>query len=409
MTPILRAAELDRADPVAAYVKRFASRDDWVFLDGNSVGAMPVGAAERAHALIDDWTNLRRCGWSKREWLDRPAQIGDAVARLIGAGPGEVTACDSTTLNLYKAASHAVALNPERNVILTQTGNFPTDLFVLQGLVKASGGRLRIEHASDEEDALAKLDDQVAVVSFCHVDYRSGYRWDMARINKAARAVGAINVWDLSHSAGVISVDVNAMDCDFVFGCGYKYLSFGPGGPAYIYGRSELIDATWPAIAGWMGHVDIFAFADDFEPHPGVKAFLTATPMVGANELASAAAEIWAEVDPKALWEKHRSLSEFAVEILQSECAELGVELNSPAEYAKRGGHISFKAPGAGSVVEALLDRGVVGSYRNPDSIRFGLSPLSLRHADVALAVGRLKDVLETEAWRDPKYAKVSV
>ena len=288
MTLAEQAAALDAADAVADYRGLFASRAGWVFLDGNSVGAMPQTAADRAHDLIDDWVKLRRCGWSKRAWLERPTQIGDAVARLIGAGPGEVIACDSTTLNLYKAVAHALALNPERSVILTQQGNFPTDLFVLQGLARAARGRLEVREVADAEEALTALDDSVAALSFCHVDYRSSARWDMARINVAAHAAGVINVWDLSHSAGVIPVDVRASGCDFAIGCGYKYLSFGPGGPAYIYGRPELIDAAWPAVAGWMGHADIFAFADRYEPHAGVKAVLTAPPMVGADELASA-------------------------------------------------------------------------------------------------------------------------
>jgi kynureninase len=231
----------------------------------------------------------------------------------------------------------------------------------------------------------------------------------MARVTKAAHAVGACTVWDVSHSAGAAPVDVMSAGTDFAIGCGYKYLCAGPGGPAFIYMRPGLGDDRWPALAGWMGHADVYAFARDYAPHAGVKKFLTGTPMVGANELASAILDIWPRIEPRKLWAKHRSLTDFLIAALKQECGPLGVAVNSPEDHERRGGNVSFRSPGAGLVVEALIDAGVISSFRKPDAIRFGVSPLVIRHADLWEAVQRLKRVLADGIWREPKYAKVSV
>jgi kynureninase len=406
---LAEAQALDAADPMAGLRDLFELPDGTIFMDANSVGPMPRAARRKAEALLDDWVNLRRRGWSRRRWLDMPSLLGDAVAPLIGAPRGSVVMCDSTTLNQFKAVSHCLALRPGRGTIVTQNGNFPTDVHVLQGLVRASQGRLALKYADSEEEAFAALDETVAVAALSHVDYRSGERWDMGRITAAAHEQGALTVWDVSHSAGAVPVDVTAADADFAVGCGYKYLCAGPGGPAYIYAKPGRGDDSWPALAGWMGHADVFAFARDFEPHAGVKKFLTGTPLVGANELASPLLDIWPRVDPPALWAKHKSLTDFLIAALRRECGQLGVEVTSPADHARRGGNVSFRSPGAGSVVEALIDAGVVSSFRKPDAIRFGVSPLTIRHVDCWEAVQRLKRVLAGELWRRPQYATVSV
>ena len=403
------AQELDKADPLAHVRDLFELPDGVIFMDANSVGPMPRGVRAKAKGLLDDWVNLRRRGWSQRQWLDMPSRLGDAIAPMIGAGPGQVVMCDSTTLNQFKAVSHCLALRPDRRVIVTQNGNFPTDVHVLQGMVRGSGGRLALHFVDSENEAVAALDESVAVAALSHVDYRSGERWGMARVTKAAHAKGVLTVWDVSHSAGAVPVDVGAADADFAIGCGYKYLCAGPGGPAFIYMKEGLGDAVWPALAGWMGHADVYAFARDYAPHPGVKKFLTGTPLVGADELASAILDIWPKIDPAALWAKHKSLTDFLIAALRQECGPFGVEVTSPADHSRRGGNVSFRSPGAGSVVEALIDAGVISSFRKPDAIRFGVSPLVIRHADCREAVERLKRVLAEEIWKQPKYAKVSV
>jgi len=403
------AQNLDANDPLAQVRDLFELPDGVIFMDANSVGPMPRAARAKAKGLLDDWVNLRRRGWSQRQWLEMPSRLGDAIAPMIGAGVGQVVMCDSTTLNQFKAVSHCLALRPERRVIVTQNGNFPTDVHVLQGMVKSSGGRIALRFVDSEDDAMAALDESVAVAAISHVDYRSGERWDMAKVTKAAHAKSVLTVWDVSHSAGAVPVNVKAADTDFAIGCGYKYLCAGPGGPAFIYMKPGLGDGVWPALAGWMGHADVYAFARDYAPHKGVKKFLTGTPLVGADELASAILEIWPKIEPAALWAKHKSLTDFLIAALRQECGPLGVEVTSPVDHARRGGNVSFRSPGAGSVVEALIDAGVVSSFRKPDAIRFGVSPLVIRHGDCWEAVARLKRVLADQIWKQPTYTKVSV
>lgn len=400
---------LDREDPLSRYLEKFEKRPGWIFFDANSMGPMPKSVRKAASAMLDDWVELRRCGWSQREWVEGPQIVGDGFAHWIGAGPGEVTVCDNTTLNIYKLAAQALRMNADRSKIVTQSGNFPTDLHVLQGFVEQSGGRLRIVLADTESELIAAIDADTALVALCHAEYRSGDRWDMAAINDAAHAVGALTLWDLSHTAGAVKVDLNGTNADFAVGCGYKYLSGGLGSPAYLWVRPDLLDAKWPVIAGWMGHADIYAFAEIYEPIADVRRHLTGTPTVGANEIFRCATDIWKDIDVRDLDARHKSLSDTLIALLEQECGDLGVVVTSTRDHAKRGGHVSFTAPGAGNTVEALLGEGVVGSFRKPDSIRFGVGPFALSHADLWEAVQRLKDVLVQEKWRDERFAEVTV
>ena len=403
------ALDRDAADPLASLRDLFELEPATIFMDANSIGPMPKAVRQSAQGLLDDWVALRRCGWSNREWLDMPSKLGDALAPMLGAGAGEVVVCDSTTINQFKAVSHCLAINASRGLILSQNGNFPTDVHVLQALVEASHGRLKLRFIDTEDEAVAAMDETVAVAALSHVDYRSGERWDMRRVTDAAHAKGVLTVWDTSHSAGAVPVDLKGSGTDMAVGCGYKYLCTGPGGPAFIYARKDIADAVWPALGGWMGHADVFAFARDFAPHPGVKRFIAGTPAVAANELAAPLLDIWPRIDPPKLWARHKSLTDFLIALLDQECASLGVEVTSPRDHARRGGNVSFRSPGAGSVVEALIDQGVVSSFRKPDAIRFGVSPLVISHADIYEAVMRLKHILTENIWREPKYKKVSV
>jgi kynureninase len=403
------ASALDAADPLAAWRDVFELKPGTIFMDANSIGPMAKSVRRAADGLLDDWVNLRRRGWSSREWLDMPSKLGDAIAPMIGAGAGEVVVCDSTTINQFKAVAHCLAINRERSVILSQNGNFPTDVHVIQGVVEASQGRLALRFIDTEDEAVAAMDEGIAVAALSHVDYRSGERWDMKRVTKAAHDKGVLTVWDLSHSAGAVPVDVRAAGTDMAIGCGYKYLCTGPGGPAYIYARKDIADAAWPALAGWMGHADVFGFTRDFAPHPGIKRFIAGTPQVAANELARPLLDIWPKIEPRTLWAKHKSLTDLLIALLEQECGPLGVEVTSPRDHGRRGGNVSFRSPGAGSVVEALIDLGVVSSFRKPDAIRFGVSPLVISHVDIHEAVMRLKRILAEDIWKQAKYRKVSV
>jgi len=390
---------------------RFARpAEDAVYLDGNSIGAMPADAPQRVQrVMLDGWLEARRRGWNRFEWLEMPWLLGDGFAHLLGAGKGDVVFCDNTSVNLYKILGYAWQLQRKRPVIVTETWNFPTDMYVAEGLARFAGGGAEVRRIDSPDQLDAALTPGVGVLYLSHVDYRSSRRWDLAAVNRKAAAAGILTLWDLSHSAGAIAVDLGGSNTDFAVGCGYKYICGGPGAPAWLYVNPRHQNKAWPVIAGWMGHEDVFAFAPAYAPVDGVRRQLTGTPGIIANEATAAAIDIWRDVRVADLDWKHRSISALLIELLEQECGEFGLKVTSPRRYEERGGAVIFSHPGAGSVTEALLENGVVSSFRRPDSIRFGVSPVALSHADIWLAVSRLRKVLQGELWRDPKYRKVSV
>ena len=402
---------LDAADPLARFRERFAApADGRIFFDANSIGRMPATVPERMSRLFADaWVGMGRRSWSRCEWLERPRQIGAVFAPFIGARPEDVLACDSTTVNLFKLLTCAWRTRRSGSVILTEAGNFPSDLYVAQGLPGAIEGGPAIEICPGRGPLLDAIGPETAVVYLSHTDYRSSERWDMAEVNARARAAEAVTLWDLSHSAGAVPVDLMGTDADYAVGCGYKYLGAGPGGPAWLWVHPRHGGAAWPTICGWMGHEDPFAFDGRYAPGAGAARHAAGTPPVIANEVAWCAAEIWREVEPAALWDKHRRLSDLLVALIEQECGALEVALQSPRDHERRGGHVSFTHPAAGPVVEALFEAGVVASFRKPDSIRFGPGALHLRYEDVREAVARLREVLETGRWRDPKLSKTPI
>jgi kynureninase len=388
---------------------RFAHpAEDTIYLDGNSIGAMPADALERVQrAMIEGWRDARRRSWSRFDWLEKPWLLGAGLAHILGAGHDDVVFCDSTSVNLFKILAYAWQLDRARPFIVTEAHNFPTDMYIAQGLERFVGAELRRISRPEELDAALRSD--VGVLYLSHVDYRSSRRWDMAAINRKARAAGMLTLWDCSHSAGAVPVDLGGTGADFAVGCGYKYLCGGPGAPAWLYVHPRHQDRAWPVIAGWMGHADVAAFGPHYEPARGVRRQLTGSPAILANEAMAAAIDLWKEVKREDLAWKHRSLSDVLVALLEQECANFGVDVTSPRNYNERGGHVTIRHEGAGSVTEALLASGVVSSFRKPDWIRFGVQPLALSHEDVWIAVRRLRQVLESEAWRDARFAKVSI
>ena len=411
MIDLAHCRALDARDPLRGMRSRFARpADDTVYLDGNSIGAMPADAPARVqHLMTEGWRDARRRGWNRFDWLEKPWLLGEGLAHLIGAGKGDVVFCDNTSVNLYKILAYAWQLDRSRPVIVTETHNFPTDMYVAEGLARFAGGGASVRRIDAPGELDAALRGDVGVLYLSHVDYRSSRRWNMAEVNRKARAAGVLTFWDLSHSAGAIPVDLLGTESDFAVGCGYKYLCGGPGAPAWLFVHPSQQDRAWPVIAGWMGHADVFAFADRYEPLPGVRRQLTGSPGIIANEAMASAIDLWKEVRRDDLGWKHRSLSELLIALLEQQCAQFGVQVTSPRNYDERGGHITIRHPGAGSITEALLANGVVSSFRKPDWIRFGLQALALSHEDLWLAVARLRKVLETELWRDPKFDKVSV
>ncbi len=411
MIDLAQCRALDARDPLREIRGRFARpSEDAVYLDGNSIGAMPADAPQRVQRLmVEGWREARRRGWNRFDWLEKPWLLGAGFAHIVGAGSGDVVFCDNTSVNLYKILGYAWQLDRSRPVIVTEAHNFPTDMYVAEGLVRFAGGGASLRRIHEPQELDAALGSDVGVLYLSHVDYRSSRRWDMAEVNRKARAAGVLTLWDLSHSAGAIPVDLLGAGTDFAVGCGYKYLCGGPGAPAWLFVHPRHQDRAWPVIAGWMGHSDVFAFAPAYMPAHGVRRHLTGSPGILSNEAMGAAIDIWRDLRPADLAWKHRSLSELLIGLLEQECGRHGVRVTSPRDYNQRGGHVTFSHPGAGSITEALLANGVVSSFRRPDSIRFGVSPVALSHEDLWVAVARLRKVLEAAIWRDPKFDKVSV
>ena len=403
-----------RPDPMSALAARFAhGAPGTLYFDANSIGPMPIDAPERVRILLEQgWRIGRRRGWNTGDWIDQPRKLGAAIAPLIGAGTNDVIVCDSTSINQYKLLRFALEAAAPRKVIVVERAVFPTNRYVCAGIAHASLATLRdIDGPDDLEAALAPGD--VAVVALSHVDYRNGARLDMAAMTAIAHRHGATVLWDLSHSAGAVAVRLEQCDVDFAIGCGYKYLCGGPGAPSLLYVHPRWQDRAWPAIAGWMGHADTFAFSPDYTPASGIDRHLAGTPAVIANTAFMAAADIWRDVDPDALDTRHRSLTNLLIALLDQHCAPLGIEVTSSREHSRRGGHVAVRLalPDANidALGQALVAAGVIVSTRKPDSLRFGVHPLTTRHVDLWHAVERLAIILKRESWRDPRFSGQSI
>jgi kynureninase len=408
------ALDADDAAPVAASLggmrERFAPGDaDTLYFDANSIGPMPADAPARMQALLQEgWAGARRRGWNELDWLQQPRLLGAAIAPVIGAQGADVRVADSTSVNQYKLLRYALSANAPRRVIVLERDVFPSNRYVAEGIARAGLASLRfIEDAAALPEALAPGD--VAVVALSHVDYRGSERLDMASINAQARQTGALTLWDLSHSAGAVAIDLRGTDTDLAVGCGYKYLCGGPGAPAFLYVHPRHADAAWPAMCGWMGHAATFEFDPQFRPAQGADRFLVGTPPVLAQAAFAAAAAIWREVDPRSMDARHRSLTDTLIRLLDEQCADFGLLLASPRAHARRGGHVALRFAQAAPLAQALVHHGVVVSARKPDSIRFAPHPLVTTHEQLWTAVARLRDLLQREAWRDPRFGKPSV
>jgi kynureninase len=400
------------APAFAACRARFApGAPGTLYLDANSIGPMPLAAPARLQAATDaGWRVARRRAWNETDWLAQPRALGAAIAGVLGAGPDDVRVGESTTVNQYRLLRLALALKAPRRVIVVEREVFPSNRYAAQGLAHAGLATLRFVAQADAAalaEALAPGD--VAVVALSHVDYRHSLRLDMARLTAQAQAAGALALWDLSHSAGALAVDLRGSGADLALGCGYKYLCGGPGAPSFVYAHPRWQDATWPAVCGWMGHADTFAFEPDFQPAPGMDRFLVGTPAVLANVAFGAAAEIWQGVDPALLDARHRSLTDTLGTLVEQQCGRFGVELSSPREHARRGGHVALRFAHAAALAQALVAHGVVVSARKPDALRLGVHPLTATHTELWHAVQVLRGLLESAAWRDPRYQGPSV
>lgn len=391
------ARALDAADPLAPFRARFALPEGVIYLDGNSLGPLPHAARERITATVEaEWGTRLIRGWNEG-WMEAPTRIGDKIARLIGAAPGEVIACDSTSANLYKLIVGALRARP--GVVLSEAGNFPTDLHIAQGAVAAvPGAALRVV----ERDQLAgALTGEVALLLLTHVHYKTAERFDLADWTARAHAAGALVLWDLSHSAGAVPIDLNAAGADLAVGCGYKYLNGGPGAPAWLFVAERHQAALRNPLSGWMGHAAPFDFTDAYAPAPGIRRWLAGTPPILGLAALEAGVALMLEADPALIAAKSARL----FDQMAAAADALGLEVVSPRDPAARGSHIGLRHPHAYELCQALIERGVIGDFRTPDVLRLGLTPLYLSHEDVARAVAILAEVIETRAWAAPRFA----
>ena len=400
------AARLDAEDPLAGFRERFVLPDDVIYLDGNSLGALPRATAARVQAVAtEEWgTGLIR-SWNSADWIGAPARVGAKIARLVGAAAHEVIVADSTSVNLYKlivAALQSPAARG-RSVILSEPGNFPTDLYMVESAIATLGGSHRLELVS-REALTARLRDDVALVLLTHVHYKTAERYDMAAVTAAAHAAGALVCWDLSHSTGAVVLDLSGAQADFAVGCGYKFLNGGPGAPAFLYVAERHHETVTSPLGGWMGHAQPFAFTDQYAPAPGIARFLCGTPPILSMAALECGVDLHLEADMAQVEAKSLALATFFIDQVEARCAGLGLELIGPPRGAPRGSHVSWRHPHAYAVMQALIARGVIGDFRAPDAMRFGLTPLYLRFADMARAVEILADVLTTRAYEDPRY-----
>ena len=403
MRTLDEARALDAADPLRKMRDAFDLPKGEIYLDGNSLGALPRATARRmAETVQQEWGRGLIRSWNKADWIGAPARVGGKIAHLIGAAPHEVVVADSTSVNLFKLLVAAMQARPGRRVILSEPGNFPTDLYVAQGVAATLAD---CEVRAVPRDAIVDaIDEDVGVLMLTHIHYQSGARFDMARVTRAAQARGALVLWDLSHSAGAVPVDLAAANADLAVGCGYKYLNGGPGAPAFLYVAERHQAALRSPLSGWMGHAAPFDFGDDYAPGNGIGRFLCGTPPILAMAALEEGVELMLSTDRDALFAKGQALCSAFIDLVEARCDGLGLTLVTPRDPAVRGSHVSFRHEHGWPVMQALIARGVIGDFRAPDVLRFGFTPLYTGFADVWQAVDALRDVLATRAWDQPEF-----
>jgi len=390
---------LDAADPLAACREQFALPEGVIYLDGNSLGALPKATpAALADVATRQWGDRLIRSWNEG-WIDAPQRIGAKIAPLIGAAADEVIIGDTTSTHLFKALVAALRASPDRHTVLSEAGNFPTDLHIAEGAVACvPGARLKVVARADVAEA---LDEDTAVLLLTHVHYKTGERFDMTAWTARAHDAGALMLWDLSHSVGAVPIDLNGADADLAVGCTYKYLNGGPGAPAFIYVATRWQDRLASPLSGWMGHAAPFAFEDAYRPAPGMKRWLAGTPAMLSTAALETALDLWADIDQHAVAAKSARL----FDILAAAGDALGLDCVSLRDPAQRGSHISFRHPHAHAITQALIAHGVIGDFRDPDILRLGLTPLYLSHEDVWRAGDILREIIIDQSWKDPRFA----
>lgn len=397
----------DRQDPLAPLKARFDLPPGVLYMDGNSLGVMPRAAAARAAEVItQEWgTGLIR-SWNTAGWFELPSRLGDKLAGLLGAREGELVITDTTSLNIFKALAASLRIQqkrqPKRRVILSERDNFPTDLYMIQGMIDLLQQGYEMRLIDDELPLDRALDDDVAVVLLSHVNYRSGQMHDMAAVTRQAHERGALIIWDLAHAAGAVPVDLNGADADYAVGCTYKYLNGGPGSPAFIWVAPRHIPDFWQPLSGWWGHQRPFDMTVAYEPAGGIRRYLCGTQPIVSLAMVECGLDVAREADMAEVRKKSLALADLFIALIEERCAGHPLTLVTPRDHAERGSHVSLRHPNGYEVMQALIARGLIGDYREPEVLRFGLTPLYFGYADVWDAVEILKDVLDSKAWDKP-------
>ena len=394
------AEALDAADPLRPLRDRFHLPESLIYLDGNSLGPLPKATIQRQHEVVTrEWGESLIRSWNVHDWIGAPQRIGARIAALIGARPNEVIVADSTSVNLFKLLVAAARLS-DRPVLLSEPGNFHTDLHIASGVAELMGLRLELAPRDRIPESVGR---ETNLLLLTHVHYKTAQRYDMAAVTEAARMAGARAVWDLSHSVGAVPLQLNRDGVELAVGCGYKYLNGGPGAPAFLYVAESLQERLVSPLRGWMGHSAPFDFTDNYAPAGGVARFLAGTPPMLSLLALESGVDSFDGVTMVRLWAKSIELFDLFHALAEERCP--GLECISPREPNRRGSHISFRHPHAFEICQALIEAGVIGDFRSPDVIRFGLTPLYLGFTDIWEAVGRAATILETGSWRDPRFA----
>ena len=371
--------------------------DGTIYLDGNSLGPQPKGAPERISKMVtDEWGQMLISGWNKAGWMQQPTRVGNRIAKLVGAEKNSIVMGDTLSIKVYQAVASALDLNPGRKVILSDTGNFPTDLYMTEGLIRSLNDGHELRTVAPEE-VEAAIDDTVAVMLLTEIDYRTGRKHDMKRLTEKAHAAGVITIWDLAHSAGALPVDLSGCNADFAIGCTYKYLNGGPGAPAFIYVAPRHADKVRPALSGWLGHEAPFAFDLDYKAGSGIERMRVGTPPVIALTVLETALDIWDMADIHDVRAKSITLCDLFIKEVEARCPQL--TLDTPRDGAMRGSQVSFRFAEGYAAMQALIAHGVVGDFRAPDTMRFGFTPLYIDEADVLAAVDILENILTNDLW----------
>lgn len=398
--------EMDRKDPLASFRDRFEIPEGVIYLDGNSLGCLPKATPERIETVVrEEWGRDLIRSWNTADWINAPRRVGAKIGKLIGASDDEVVAADSTSINVFKALSACLQLNPERNVLLSERGNFPTDVYMMQGLSVLSGGRIETRLV-DGEDIMGALDETVAALLLTHVHYKTGRMRDMKAVTAAAHEKGIPVIWDLSHSAGAVKVDLNTANADFAVGCGYKYLNGGPGAPAFIFAAKRHQESIFPALSGWLGHAAPFEFDDTYRPAPGIDRFQCGTPGILGMAALETGLDLMLDADMTMIRFKSLALGSLFVALMEDLCDQHGFTLACPADETERGSQVSFHHPDGYAIMQAVIARGVIGDFRAPDILRFGFAPLYNSFDDVWHAVEAIRGVMESGEWRNDRYAQ---